>query len=295
MKLSTHRRLMYILIVICLVLISGCKTGEQTQNTVTPQEVEVIEESVQEKSIQDQDALVIEEQVAVDFMTELVKQYPELAHLDLINSSKWDTIKVSNGEHEVALDPAMFEFMSHIFLIRENDMDFPSGIHGEIEPFTVELINDEVTIRFDVHSRNYGMLPDITQDMVYRLDGDLFNLGRAFLPRPDYLPKESIESRLINSGAIRCQYDGYSYYMFSEFRIRGLAKTFLAGEKKAVEEPKDVPSEWLQENVFYLHGEEIVMRVFDKHILLIDGDDSRYWYEADSELVTQLHSVLTAG
>lgn len=291
MKLSTHRGLIHFLIVVCFVLVSGCKTGGQNQSTVAQEEVEVIEES-----FQDQDAVAIEEQPPADFMTELAKQHPAINHLRLDSATKWDEIKVSNGEHEVALDPAMFEFMPHIFLIRENDMDFPSGIHGEIDPFTVKLINDEATIRFDVQSRNYGMLPDITQDMVFRLDGDLYNLGRAFLPRPEYLPQESIESRLINSGAIRCQYDGYSYYMFSEFRIRGLAKTFLAGEKKAVEEPEDVlTEEWLQENVFYLHGEEIIMRVYDNYILLIDGDDKRYWYEADPELLTQLHSVLTAG
>lgn len=274
-----------VLLVACLSATSGCKAGEE--NDVVQQEADVVESPVNEFTL-------VEKLEPVDYLAELAKQYPVLEHLRLVNEAEWEAIKLTDGVHEVSLDPSVFENLLHLFLLRENDMDFPNGIHGEIDPFTVELKNADATIRIDVQSRNYGMLPDISPD-IYRLDGDLANLGSAFLPRPDYLPKESLESRLMDSGAMLQQSDGYSFYTLSEFRIRGAAISFLAGEKKAVEEPEDIPSEWMMQNVFFLHGETIVMRIYNNHILLIDGDDRRYWYEVDPELAVQIQSTLSAG
>lgn len=283
--------------IICLFTLGGCESNAETSTLQSNEEqwkaqIDLLtanNQKMQERLNELENTIK-----ATDEKDDLLKTNPQLAPFTAIQN--WEEISLSSGDNKVTItDPVLLEQVSPLFVLAANKVDLPNGPPNDIDTFTVELTNDKGSNQLEAHSRNYGSLPDLSNEIV-RISADVANLGKAFLPRPSYVPDESLESRLLNSGVLLISTkENQQLYFFSESRVRSTAKVFLTGEKKQVTESSVDTSNLLDDMTFLLHGGQIQMKVYSNYVVINDNNKNNYWYKIDTELSAQLHAQLSSS
>lgn len=292
-----------VLLTVCLILISGCKSDAVS---LPIQNVQELNEDTEEELKTEIESLKADNQKLLERLeefennltvteeeTEWINKYPQLKPFTSLQH--WDKIRISSGQEEVTItEPVFLDLASSLFIISPDKIDFPNGPPNDIDTFTVELTNESGSYILEVNSRNYVSFPEVTSD-IFRVSTDLSNLGKAYLPRPSYLPEESFESRLLNSGAMVVSTQENQYYYFSESRVRNTAKAFLAGKKKLVSESTVDTTNIIDDITFILHGQHIQMKVYLESIVITDGNKESYSYKIDPELSSIIHAQLSGS
>jgi hypothetical protein len=176
-------------------------------------------------------------------------------------------------------EPAFFEALRPRLNIGE-PLSWGGAIPYTLEPFSVELKAGDETVVLRAVSKGAVEFPDILPGIHFRTDLELTNLGKALLPKPDFLPAESVGSRMLDSGFLLVRQDGFQSYVLSESRIRVMAVAFLRAEKKEAAKPDLEEEDRLAEVSFFHYGEQIVMDVYPEWIRLQDGK-TEIWYEVN--------------
>lgn len=291
--------------VLCFAIVTGCQSNSESpptksdiaSNTSSDKDADFKAQidalTADNQKLQEQVKQLESKAQITDDLSESIKQNPQLEPFTSIQN--WDKMVISEGQNKVTVtDPALIEQAAPLFLIAKNNVDLPNGPPNDIDAFTVELTNSTGTYFFEVHSRNYGSLPHVTNE-IFKVSSDLANLGRALLPRQSYLPEESLESRLLNSGALSSIGTKSSpIYYFSESRVRSVAKVFLTGEKKQISASQADTAQLLDDIAFLLNGQQIQMKVYSNAVQLIDNKKTS-WYKVDAQLSAQLHSQLSGS
>jgi hypothetical protein len=286
-----------ILLVVCFLVMAGCKSDAVALTNPTPNSEKRMEElaalKADNEKFLERIAGMEHELRLSEARSAWTKTNPELEPLTILQ--QWHKIRVFSVEGEVILtDPKFLDVVSQYFIIDKANRDFPNGPLSDIDAFSVELTGETGTYHLEVLSRNYVRFPEVTYD-IFSVSSDLVNLAKAFLPRPSYMQKEPLENRLLNSGALFVGSGENQFYYFSESRVRNIAKAFLMGNKKQVSDPEINASDLVDEIVFLSYGQKIQMKVYTKNIIIIDEDEMIFSYEIDPELSNAIHAQLSAG
>ncbi|THF73798.1 hypothetical protein [Cohnella fermenti] len=222
------------------------------------------------------------------------KSAPEIAAFS-DSAHEWTSIAVlADGSETVLDDPRLMEYASHLFAI-QGTADYTNGAHSDIDPFALRLTekNGQVYV-LNIVNRESVEFPEYAPGLWYRVSPEVANLGKGWMKRPDYVPEESLASRLLNSGVMRVAFGDGTYYFAQSYRVRRLAVEFLQADKKLVKEAGDTNAEPSLEATFYLYGKEIEMKAYPQSIELRDGEE-RFEYEVGEETVRQMLAFLSAG
>jgi hypothetical protein len=141
--------------------------------------------------------------------------------------------------------------------------------------FTV--LNDD-TIAFSNYTNKYFKLNNVSF------------IGKAFIERPDYVPKESLLTLMLNSSMMRLNstnvfYDNYRAYYVVDYLLR----------KNIVEITKpDIGQKSLDSVTFFYFGQQIDMYFYKNYIEIVNGTN-RIWFHLDSYTLEDLYITLSAG
>ena len=128
----------------------------------------------------------------------------------------------------------------------------------DIEPFNITLTNSSGSYQLRTSAQNYVTFEEDFYYYLFEVSSEVANLVRALLPRPSYLPEESLESRLINSGGIIVSYDEDSYYyQFYQSKQRSITTMFLESEKRLISEDEVKNTNFVVDIIYLLHGEQV--------------------------------------
>lgn len=236
-----------------------------------------------------------------DFVNEMYTdwstQYP---HLTIFTEpQQFDSIELSSEYGEVVIsDPALVQYANYLFIVKPSEESYPGGHYPyDIEPFNIKLTNSSGSYGLHAAAQNYVTFEEDSY-FVFQVSPEVARLGKALLPRPTYLPEESLESRMINSGGIIVQYeenpDAY-YYDFTQSRQLTITKNFLESEKKLVPANQVKNSTFVVGIIYLLYGEQIIMNVYEDYIFITDYDGETLCYKIDPDLAMSIPSILNAG
>jgi len=205
----------------------------------------------------------------------------------------WDEVSVFNEEHRVTVtDRGFIEMLRHLLPIGDQ-ISWGGAIPYTMEPFSLELKTNRETVLIHALAKGAVEFPEILPGYYFRVDTNLTNIGKALLPKPEFLPEESLGSRMLDSGFLRVRHDGYQYYVLNESRIRILAVGFLRADKKETDKPDIDEAASLADISFFLYGREIVMSIYPEWIRIRDGE-AETWYAVDPFDAMQMEAALRA-
>lgn len=205
----------------------------------------------------------------------------------------WDEVTVSNEHGRVTMTDRAFIESLQFLLIIGDPISWGGAIPYTMESFDIELKSGDETVVIHALSKGAIEFPEILPGFYFRVETGLTDLGKALLPKPDFLPEESLESKMLDSGFLRVRQNDFQYYALSESRVRVMAVGFLLADKKEAAKPDLMEDEWLAEVTFFHYGKEIVMAIYPEWIRIQDGATER-WYEVDPLEAQQMDARLRA-
>jgi hypothetical protein len=208
--------------------------------------------------------------------------------------SVWDEVTVLDDKHRVTISDRDFLESLKSHLIIGDPISWGGAIPYTLEPFSIELRNKNESVLILVHAREAVEFPEILPGRFFRVDAGLTSLGRALLPKPDFMPAESLERRMLDSGFLLVRRDNLRYYAIDESRVRGVAAAFLRSDRKEAPKPDIQDGAFLTEISFFLYGDAIVMTVYPEWIRIKDGE-TETWYRVSPFDVEQIDISLMAG
>lgn len=302
-----------VLIIVGLIL-TGCtsntpqqtnsndsKTEEQEMSNIDKVSLDL--KALQDENVQLKERLVLLENSASDYAIENYinwsAEYPHLVKFIDPVPQEWDSIELSSDYGEIVItDPQLIQYANSLFILELTDESYPGGHYPyNIEPFNILLTNSSGSYQLQTSAQNYvTFAEDNYSYYIFEVSSEVANLGRALLPRPSYLPEESLESRLMNSGGVIYSYDETSYYYdFYQSKQRSITKMFLESEKRLITEDEVESTNFVVDIIYLLHGEQVLMRVFEDYVLISDNDGEMFWYKTDAELATSISATISAG
>jgi hypothetical protein len=224
-----------------------------------------------------------------------IEKYPQLANF--ISIQKWKSITIISrqGQDTVTItDPELLETVGNLFIINHESQGIPNGASYSMDPFSLKLTNSEGTFLMDVVHGDVVTFPDIAPGVYFEVSiSAIISFGQAFMKKPRYIPIESTESRMLNSGMIYVIEDKYHFYM-SKLRGRSIFIQFNDAEKKKIKKPAANLSMLLEDITFFLYGNKIQMKVYPNNIEITDGNQIT-WYEIDKSTAMQIHATISAN
>jgi len=225
--------------------------------------------------------------------TEQREAYRKLERFRMMSMPDLDEVTVFNEEHRVKItDRGFIEKLQPLLLIGDR-ISWGGAIPYTMEPFSLELKDNRESVLIHAVAKGAIEFPDILPGHYFRVDTDLTNLGKALLPKPAFLPEESLGSRMLDSGFLLVRHDGHPYYVLNESRVRVLAVAFLRADKKEADKPDIDETASLADISFFLYGQEIVMSVFPEWIRVRDGE-AETWYVVEPSFAEQIEMALRA-
>ena len=274
------------LMITLLLMVTACE--QDNVDDVVMKQVEQLK--AENSSLKEQLRLAEMDAIGLDAQSDMAL-YGEISRFKSLQS--WDELTLYNDDSRISVsEPDFLDALASLFII-DRTASFTNGYPYNLDSYSIELTNEAGTYHIDVLSRGTIQFPDLGA-AYFDISADATALGKALLPRPDYLPKEALESRLLNSGFVRINYKDYRFYHISESRVRGIAVAFFQGEKQIVSEPNMELPERIVEVTFFLYGEQVIMNVYPEHIHIEDANDS-IWYEVDQDVSMQINAHITAG
>lgn len=220
------------------------------------------------------------------------KEYPKIAPFG--ETREWTSIEIiADGESVKLTDPLLLSIVGPLLQI-QGTADYTNGPQSDIDPFSLRLTDKDGSYLLNVTNRESVEFPELDQAGAFRVSPEIANFGRAWMKRPSYVPEESLESRLINSGAMKTIQGEDSYIFMDMFRIRRLAIEYLKADKKKTTKPASGDTSPSLEATFYLYGQSVNMKVYPDRIELQDGK-LKTSYEVGEEVAERMRTILAVG
>lgn len=322
-SINKSRKYGLILLMTLSIMLAGCTANQNTLmesgKTTTNNDSTIKEkqsssnneqQSVDIKALQDENE-TLKQRIAIledsdivnfynsDFVNEMytnwISEYPHLEKFT--GPQEFDSIELSSAYGEIVIsDPQLVQYANYLFIVKPSEDSYPGGHYPyDIEPFNITLTNSSGSHVLRAAAQGYVTFEEDSY-YVFQVSPEVAHLGRALLPRPSYLPEESLESRLINSGGIIISRDEDSYYYdFSQSKQRSITTMFLEGDKKLISEDKVKNSTFVMDIIYLLHGEQVLMRVFEDYILISDNDGETFWYKINPDFAIGINATINAG
>lgn len=302
------RNICYVLVMISLMfLIIGCeaKKAKQPKGIEAEYTYQVLVDSKEHEIallLSKEKELLREIETLKNERDSLQKKYEDIKDTDNLESIEnimelkdfrmvhpWDSIIiVSEGGKIEVTDKALMEAASSLFVISSEVTNHHETILlSNIDPYSIYLTNEIQTFQLEVVAEDAVSFPTELPNRYFYVSSDLYSFTQALISKPNYLPKESMESRLLNSGLVYIEEAEATYYSTNSKRINQLVKLFLKSDKKKLSKAIQPDEDKKLSATFYLHGETIKLNIYNKSIEVIDGDDVN-WYEVDPFVLDQI-------
>ncbi|WP_144023627.1 hypothetical protein MHI37_26330 [Paenibacillus sp. FSL H8-0548] len=228
-----------------------------------------------------------------ELLIELTKQYPALR--PFAAAQTWTSVTITNDlKTNAVLDPELLEIIGSYLVITGETIDFTNGPQSDIDNFSLLLANESGTYKIDIAGRDVMTFPELAPGVYFRISSNTADVGKALMSKPDYVPTDSWETRMLNSGMIHVKAEDSQFYMVSAFRTRGVAIQLLNAAKQEIAQPQSITENVLEEITFYLYGNKIQMNVYSTYIQIKDGS-REIWYQVDKEVPKQIQGFISAG
>jgi outer membrane murein-binding lipoprotein Lpp len=293
------KKTLFIVVLTIVTVLAGCAKDEEigsvkkdvmsTDNSIQNENKTLHAQVIQLQSQLKDQQLTLNQ----DPNQELTKAYPGISAFT--STQDWTSISVKTASQTVTVsDPNLLDIVGQLVVIKPERIDFTNGPKSDIDNFSLILTNNSGTYMLDIVARDIATFPELVPGAYFRISSNVADLGRALMSKPDYVPIDSLETRMLNSGMIHVKEEQSQFYMVSSYRVRGVAITFLSGTKKEIPQPQNVSDSLIEDITFYLFGNQIEMKVYPTQIQIKDGN-REIWYQVDKKLPEQIHGFIAAG
>lgn len=168
--------------------------------------------------------------------------------------------------------------------------DMPNGYQSDVEHYIYEFVKGNKKYKVDI----VGVDCIEFDKVAYKVDANVYYLGKAFLPFPRFIRTDSVLNKIYESGCMIGKNE--TYILFDSFRIRGFSNYIQDGldngEVKILKSKPKNTNEILDELEFYYYSQKIVMDVYDSYVSVKDGKKT-IWYKIKSG--ENFLTILSAG
>lgn len=299
------------LILVLLLMCAGCRsntaqsskpaamTADSSQAEQLKSEIDELKNTINGLKSENADLSTQLQSAAENADTLVLQNYKDkYAWFDKFDlSTKWDKIVIGediNGADCVSVtDPQLIQSIGLMFHIRrEVTKDYGNMILSDIRCFTYKLIGKDITIIF--HVRGRGIIEfDELPGHYFQVDENIHQPGNAFLKKPGYLPEETLEGKMAESGLMMQEKEGLRPW-FQAFRIKNTIYSFRSIDKKAIGKPAVLPAEYIERFTFYYFNEKCHMTLYN-NMINIKNNKSDLYYKAKEEDIRSILSILNAN
>ncbi len=272
------------------VYISGCQNDElvNKQMNTFQSESKKLQETVQKQKSQIQalEELVKEQKQQLQPLYQVnsvLKEYPWLQKLR--ENTEWTKMTISRYEGDpietTIDDPLFLRNMNNLLYFRSvGAVGFPSGYQSDVGEYIYKFYDDDQY--YQIHVVNRGVIEAGRSELFFEVDPSIHMIGKAFMPKPDYVQHQGLIAKMADSGAVK---RSDQYVQFNAFRVQSKIAS-LTVAKKLESKPIEL-GEIMETYTFYYYGIPLVMDVYQNDVHLYgDGEDEWYHLEEAGFILT---------